>query len=132
MVLDRHARLVRWAFLLDDSIPDQTSLCWLFWRAVLIVPGALLGMCFVAVTIIGFAAFFVTFVLWMVFSLLVAVTTYALPALTASALVLLLLTHVLSWMDMDLDEAVERVVDHPLTQGALAAKRGICPIVEIR
>lgn len=36
--LHRWSRLVQWAYLWEDGVPYQTSICPLFWRTVLVTP----------------------------------------------------------------------------------------------
>lgn len=36
--LHRWSRLVQWAYLWEDGVPYQTSICPLFWRTVLLTP----------------------------------------------------------------------------------------------
>ena len=55
MELSRDSRLVRWAYL-TDTRPNQTSLCALFWRSVLVSP-CVAVVCVVISPIIGIVLF---------------------------------------------------------------------------
>lgn len=133
MQLDRHGKLIRWAYLWEQhGPPSRTSLCAVFWLSVLVTPVKLLTVTTFLASLI--AVLFGVIPYWIV-TVFVWYPLLMVPlALSAVALVAYdIATHDRRADDESyIDRAMERLVEAPLVQGALAVKRGICPIVEIR
>lgn len=135
MTLERDSPLAKWAYVFEwDKIPKQTSLCALFWRAVLLSPTKIVFAAMVAVglltTAIQLLAFFFHFnwraVLFVIVAMLAGVVVIAVLAAGVVAVV------VIGEKVEDKTSIVERVRASFLVQGAKAVKSKYCPIVEIR
>ncbi len=103
MKLQRYSRVVRWAYLVEDKVPDRVSLCPLFWRVVLGSP------------------------LKAIFAVPVFIL---LSPIIAVAWVLAKLRN-LDALDRLSDNMIERYDNSVIVQRAIAFKTRVCPIVEI-
>ena len=107
MKLSRHSRFVRWAFMVEKSIPYRASVCELFWRAFLLAP---IFAVFFAVMFIVLSPFF--FVAWLH-------DTYQERRYPGQAP---------RPLSARISAALESSVFY---QGVLAWKRKVCPIVDL-
>lgn len=133
MVLERHSRIVRWAYLHDKDVPERTSLCAIFWRSVLWTP---LGLfCKVAITIwtigwlmwLAFLAFDWAITNWP--TTLRILTVVFLGAVLVVGCVVA--TRITSWLRTQ-ERPIRAIKESPIYQGAVAVKSKVCPLVEIR
>jgi hypothetical protein len=106
--LQLDSRVVRWAYLFEDKVPDRVSLCPLFWRVVLLKPLHVGGaVFFLTVTSPLWAPIWACCKLW---------DRYMKDSGRADRLS---------------DHIVERYDNSVLVQRAIAFKTRVCPIVEI-
>lgn len=123
MKVRRESRVIRWAYFLSDRVvPDQTSLCPLFWRVVLITPIN------IALPLAFFGA-----VGWLLVEAFIKapLVTGGIIAICAFAIAV---GFSIAWVERALKKRAKRCVDAApsvLFDGFRAVKGKVCPIVKI-